>query len=122
MKLITTILQILLIHLFFFIGVGIKSYVPIPIPASMIGLLVLLLALFLKLVKIEWIEKGGNWLLAELLLFFIPSAVGIVDYEEILGMKGMEMILLIGISTFIVLGTTAFIADSIQKHKGSATK
>ncbi|HZG70407.1 MAG TPA: CidA/LrgA family holin-like protein [Chondromyces sp.] len=122
MKIITIIIQILVIQLFVFMGAGVKAILPVPIPASMIGLVLLLLALFTKVVKIEWVEKGGNWLLAELLLFFIPSAVGIVNYEEILSWKGFETVLLIGVSTFIVMAATACTADYIQKRKGRVAK
>jgi len=122
LKIITIIIQILVIQLFVFMGAGVKAILPVPIPASMIGLVLLLLALFTKVVKIEWVEKGGNWLLAELLLFFIPSAVGIVNYEEILSWKGFETVLLIGVSTFIVMAATACTADYIQKRKGRVAK
>ncbi|OAS82791.1 MULTISPECIES: CidA/LrgA family protein [Metabacillus] len=117
MKMITIILQILFIHLFLFIGATVKSFISIPLPASMIGLVFLLGALFFKIVKLEWIEKGGNWLLAELLLFFIPSAVGIVNYDEILSWQGIETVVLIGLSTFIVMAATAYTSDFIHKRK-----
>lgn len=120
MKIATILFQILFIHLFLLIGAGIKAIIPMPIPASMIGLLFLLVALFLKIVKLEWVEKGGNWLLAELLLFFIPSAVGIVNYDEILSWQGLLIVLLIGVSTFLVMATTAYTADFMHKRKGSA--
>ena len=103
MKLITIIIQILFIYLFLFLGTVVKAIVSLPIPASMIGLLLLLFALKLGIVKLKWIEQGGNWLLAELMLFFVPSAVGIVNYDEMLSWQGFETILLIGISTFIVI-------------------
>lgn len=122
MNIITIILQIIFIHVFLFLGIAIKQFLDIPIPASMIGLVILLICLFLRIVKLEWIEKGGNWLLAELLLFFIPSAVGIVNYDEILSLQGLESILLIGLSTFIVMAVTAYIADYIQTRKGSVSK
>ncbi len=118
MKLITIIIQILFIYLFLFLGTMVKAIVSLPIPASMIGLLLLLLALKLGIVKLEWIEQGGNWLLAELMLFFVPSAVGIVNYDEMLSWQGFETILLIGISTFIVIGSTAYIAEKINNRKG----
>ena len=122
MNIITIILQIIFIHVFLFLGIAIKQFLDIPIPASMIGLVILLICLFLRIVKLEWIEKGGNWLLAELLLFFIPSAVGIVNYDEILSLQGLESILLIGLITFIVMAVTAYIADYIQMRKGSVSK
>ncbi|WP_019156703.1 CidA/LrgA family protein [Robertmurraya massiliosenegalensis] len=117
MKIIMIATQILFIHLFLFLGVGIKALLPIPIPASMIGLVLLFLALCLKIVKIEWVEKGATWLIAELLLFFVPAAVGIINYDEILSLQGFETLLLIGLSTLIVMGSTAFIADIIFKKK-----
>lgn len=117
MKILSIILQILFIHLFLLIGVGIKMMMSLPIPASMVGLLLLLAALSLKIVKLEWVEKGAAWLLAELLLFFVPSAVGIINYEEILNMKGIQTILLIGISTFIVMGVTGYTAEKIYNRK-----
>jgi holin-like protein len=116
-KIITIILQILFIHIFLFLGSAVKAIVPIPIPAAMVGLLLLFLSLLLGIVKLEWVEQGGNWLLAELLLFFVPSAVGIVNYEEMLSWQGFISVLLIGLSTFIVIGSTAFIAEKLNNWK-----
>lgn len=115
MKILTIIIQIGFIHLFLFLGAVLKSLLPLPIPASMFGLVLLLLALSLKIVKLEWVEQGGNWLLAELLLFFIPSAVGIVNYDEILSWQGIKTFFLIGLSTLIVIGVTAYSADIFYK-------
>ena len=116
-KIITIILQILFIHIFLFLGSAVKAIVPIPIPAAMVGLLLLFLSLLLGIVKLEWVEQGGTWLLAELLLFFVPSAVGIVNYEEMLSWQGFISVLLIGLSTFIVIGSTAFIAEKLNNWK-----
>lgn len=116
-KIITIILQILFIHIFLFLGSAVKAIVPIPIPAAMVGLLLLFLGLLVGIVKLEWVEQGGNWLLAELLLFFIPSAVGIVNYEEMLSWQGLKSVLLIGLSTFIVISSTAFIAEKLNNWK-----
>jgi holin-like protein len=117
MKLIKIIIQILFINLFLLIGVAVKSVVNVPIPASMIGLIILFLALMLNIVKLEWVEQGGKWLLAELLLFFVPSAVGVVNYKEILGWQGIETVVLIIFSTMIVMGTTAYVAEKLYNRK-----
>ncbi|PMC40260.1 CidA/LrgA family protein [Bacillus sp. UMB0899] len=122
MKLLTIFIQILFISLFFLLGAGIKEVISIPLPSSMIGLGFLLLALFTGIVKLKWIEKGANFLLAELLLFFIPSAVGIVNYDEIMSFQGLELVLIIAASTFIVMAVTAYTADFIQKKQSRAVK
>ncbi|MED4204917.1 CidA/LrgA family protein [Neobacillus mesonae] len=122
MKLGVIIIQVLIIHVFLFLGAAVKEVVPLPIPASMFGLCLLFLALFLKIIKLEWVEKGANWLMAELLLFFIPSAVGIVNYDEIISLQGAEIVMLIGISTMIVVGMTAVIAEIMTRRKKSVQR
>jgi len=117
MKLGVIILQVLFLHVFLFLGAAVKHVIPLPIPSSMFGLILLFLALCFKIVKLEWVEQGANWLLAELLLFFVPSAVGIVNYDEILSMEGVEIVILIVISTIIVMGMTALIAERIAGMK-----
>ncbi|GGM35689.1 holin-like protein CidA [Paraliobacillus quinghaiensis] len=117
MKIVTILIQIIFIHVFLLLAIGIKSLFSIPLPASMIGLVLLFLALYFKIIKLEWVEQGANWLMAELLLFFIPSAVGIVNYNEIASWQGVEVILIIGVSTFIVMSLTAVIADGFEKLK-----
>ncbi|MCM3729426.1 CidA/LrgA family protein [Neobacillus cucumis] len=119
MRLGVIVLQVLFLHVFLFLGAALKEVIPLPIPASMFGLFLLFLTLFFKIIKLEWVEKGANWLLAELLLFFIPSAVGIVNYDEILSLQGAEIVGLIGISTIIVMGMTAVTAEKMSRGRRS---
>ncbi|MDY0409897.1 CidA/LrgA family protein [Virgibacillus soli] len=113
------IIQVLFLHVFLFLGMALKHVLSLPIPGSMFGLLLLFLALSFRIVKIEWVEQGASWLMAELLLFFVPSAVGIVNYQQIMSMQGLEIVLLITISTIIVMGLTGLTADKIAARKGS---
>lgn len=101
-----TLLQVGLIYLFLLLAIALKALLPIPLPTTIIGIGLLLLALHFKLVKLTWIEQGGRFLMAQLLLFFIPSAVGIVNYEELLSLDGLWVVLIIVTSTIIVLGVT----------------
>lgn len=123
LKTITILSQLALIHVFYFAGVGLAHILSLPVPGSIVGLVLLLLSLFAGIVKLEWIEKAGGWLLAELLLFFVPSAVGILNYKEILNWQGLETVLLILISTFIVMAATGFTAEKLyrRKRKGGHT-
>ncbi|KZZ85117.1 MULTISPECIES: CidA/LrgA family holin-like protein [Bacillaceae] len=120
MKWILLISQIAFIHCFYFLGVWLTGVFSLPIPSGMIGMAILLLALTFKIIKLEWVEKGAAWLLAELLLFFVPSAVGIVDYTELFGWIGLQMLGIILISTFLVMGATAFTAERINNRRREA--
>ncbi|GGP11134.1 CidA/LrgA family protein [Oceanobacillus neutriphilus] len=117
MKIMGVILQIGFLHVFLFLGIALKHFIPLPIPSSMIGLFLLFVALCCHVIKLEWVEQGAKWLMAELLLFFIPSAVGIVNYQQIFSMQGLGIIFLILISTMIVMGVTALTAEKVSARK-----
>lgn len=60
MKLTVIVIQILFIHVFLFLGAALKEVIPLPIPGSMFGLILLFLALYFRIVKLEWVERGQN--------------------------------------------------------------
>lgn len=89
----------------------------INIPGSILGIIVVFALLHFKVIKLEWVEIGALWLLAELLLFFIPSAVGIMNYGDILKHFGTSIILVVLISTFVVMVSTGMLTQIIAKRK-----
>ena len=46
--------------------------------------LLLLVCILLGVVKAQWFSAGARWLLAEMLLFFVPAVVAVVNYQELL--------------------------------------
>ncbi|GAA4058650.1 CidA/LrgA family protein [Amphibacillus indicireducens] len=111
------LLQVGLIYLFLLLAIAIKNILSIPLPATIIGLILLFLALQLKLIKLAWIEKGGRFLMVQLLLFFIPSAVGIVNYDQLLSLDGLWVVLIILTSTAIVLAVTGRVVERFGEQK-----
>jgi len=79
MKIVKSIVQIGYLYILLFVGNSIARLLHLPIPGSIIGLVLLFLLLQFHMIKLEWIELGAGLLLSELLLFFIPSAIGIID-------------------------------------------
>lgn len=87
------------------------------IPGSILGIIVIFILLQTKIIRLEWIELGAKWLLAELLLFFIPSAVGIIKYQHILVDNGVRVVFVITLSTIIVMACTGLLANKIAERK-----
>lgn len=111
MKYMKVLLQIVLLWGFSLLGSTLSSLANIGIPGNIIGLAILLLFMQCKLIKLKWIETGANFLLAELLLFFIPSAVGIVEYKDLFTNYNLLCLLFtIAISTVTVLVFVIFAA------------
>ncbi|ECH9276557.1 CidA/LrgA family holin-like protein [Salmonella enterica subsp. enterica] len=89
----------------------------LPIPGSILGIALLFTLLKTGVVKLKWIERGANWLLAELLLFFVPSAVGVMQYIPLLESEGVRILIVVILSTVIVMACSGLIASRIEKRK-----
>lgn len=109
--------QVALLFLFARFMNLIAEVLHINIPGSILGIIVIFALLHFKIIKLEWIEIGALWLLAELLLFFVPSAVGIMNYGDILAEFGTSIILVVLISTFVVMVSTGLLTQLIAKRK-----
>ncbi|WP_416825365.1 CidA/LrgA family protein [Ectobacillus polymachus] len=114
MKYLVIGLQILFLYVFAMIGDMISSFFHLPIPGSIIGMLLLLLAIHYHIIPLAWIARGSDLLLKELLLFFIPSAVAIIQYRDILKADGIEIITILFISTVMVILFTGIVAEKME--------
>lgn len=97
------------------------AWLNIGIPGSILGIVVVFILLEAKILRLEWIELGANWLLAELLLFFIPAAVGIMKYFPMLEAEGLQILAVVLFSTVIVMVSSGLTAGFISSRKGRKT-
>ncbi|WP_019240639.1 MULTISPECIES: CidA/LrgA family holin-like protein [Bacillus] len=103
MNIIRIIIQIAILYVFLLIGNVAHTYLHIPLPGSIIGLLLLFLALSQKIFSVKWIEQGASFLLAFLPLLFVPTLVGIIKYPELFYGKGILVLLVVIISTVMTI-------------------
>lgn len=118
---IIAISQIILISL---ISVGSNKLVDLlnlKIPGTILGIIVVFLLLQTKVIRLQWIERGANWLVSNLMLFLIPSAVGVIQYQNILSKNGLSLIAVIIISSVTVMVFTAIFSENISRDKGKET-
>ncbi|WP_145044623.1 CidA/LrgA family protein [Paenibacillus xylanexedens] len=111
------ILQVAILMAFSLLMNQLAGALHLPVPGSILGMVVLFLLLQTGVVKLRWIEVGAAWLLGELLLFFIPSAVGIMNYMPMLEHDGLQILFIVLLSTFLVMVCTGLVATRIAKRK-----
>ncbi|WP_374965653.1 CidA/LrgA family holin-like protein [Lysinibacillus sp. RS5] len=121
MKIVNSIVQIGYLYVLLFVGNSIARLLHLPIPGSIIGLVLLFLLLQFHIIKLEWIELGAGLLLSELLLFFIPSAIGVIDYDSLFGVQGVKAVLVIVVSAIVVMFATGFTAQWLEQRKKGDT-
>lgn len=102
------------------VGEGLKALLPLPIPASIYGLVLMLIALMCGLLKLEQVENAADFLIQIMSPMFIPAAVGLMDQFDRLRaiLLPFVVINLVGlIITFAVTGrVTQFF---LSKEKGA---
>lgn len=91
----------------FAVAAQLTSLLHLPLAPGVVGLLTVLALLFSGIVKVEWIKGGANWLLSELVLFFIPSVVAVVKYFDLFRREGVQLVLAIAVGTLLVMAATA---------------
>lgn len=112
--------QIALVALFWLAGEAVVRATGLPLPGGIVGLGLALLVLFTQGLRPATLKRGADWYLAEMLLFFIPAALAIVDHREFLGLLGLKILAIILVSTLAVLGMTALTVDLVARLRDRA--
>ena len=87
--------QLMIIFMISLVGAGISSVFHLPVPGSIIGLVLLFLALQFKLLRLRHISMVGNFLLANMTILFLPPAVGIMDKFQVIAPYLLPIILIV---------------------------
>ncbi|WP_460356049.1 MULTISPECIES: CidA/LrgA family protein [unclassified Pseudomonas] len=95
----------------YLLGCQIAAWLAWPIPGGVIGMALLLLAFASGSVKPAALQLGAGLLMAEMLLFFIPALMSLLDYGALLRDDGWRILLVIGASTLMVMLVTAFTVE-----------
>ena len=107
-SMIKTTAQLALLLLFWAIGFGLQQRFHVPISAGVLGLFLALAALLCGVLKLEWIKGGADFVLGELVLFFVPCVVGLLKYQTLFQSQGWQLISTIAIGTVCVMVATAY--------------
>lgn len=100
----------------------IKGFLPMPMPASAIGLILLFIALSTKIVKVEQVEGLGNKLISIISFLFVPAAISVINSLGILSTSGLQIMLIIIVATVILLAiagwsTQVFLKKRAKTHR-----
>lgn len=101
----------------YFLGCQIAAWWDLPIPGGVIGMALLLLAFALGWVKPAALQLGAGVLMAEMLLFFIPALMSLLDYGVLVRDEGWRILLVIGVSTLLVMVVTAFTVEAVCRWR-----
>lgn len=109
--------QFLIILTVSFIGELLGLVIPLPIPASVYGLGIMLICLFTGIIKLHQIEEVADWLILIMPVLFVPSAVSLINVSEALLKDILVISVVTLVSTIVVMIVTGKVAQFIIERK-----
>lgn len=111
----TVLLQVLALSAIWLSMDVVRRYFGWSMPAGLLGFGLLAAGLFSGMVKVQWLKGGTNWLLAEMLLFFVPAVLVVTEYSDLIAHQGLRIVAVIVCSTLCVMVVTALAVDRVYR-------
>jgi holin-like protein len=99
------------LFLFWILGEALARITHLPVPGGILGLALVLLLLASGRLKSISLRRGADWLLAEMLLFFVPAVLAVLDHREFLGLLGLKLLAVVLTGTLLVMMGTGLTVD-----------
>ena len=113
--------QMSVVFAVYLVSVLISSLLPVTIPGSVIGMILLFLLLCSGLLKTEHVGDAGDFLVKNMAFLFVPTVVGIVEYVPMLLDNLVAFLVIIAVTTLVTFAAAAWTVAAVirlqQKRK-----
>ena len=111
--------QFMIILLVSFWGELLKYVIPLPVPASIYGLVILFILLETGILKLNAVKETSVFLIEIMPLMFIPAGVGLMESWGDLNSMLLEVVAIILVSTVLVMGVSGKVTELVLKHSAN---
>ena len=105
--------QFVIILFISFIGEALKYVLPLPIPASIYGMVILFVGLMTGHIKLSSVKEVGKFLIEIMPVMFIPAAAGLIDSWGILQPVIVPIGIITVVTTVFVMAVTGLVTQGI---------
>lgn len=112
--------QLILVFGCYYMGEFLSRGLHLPLPGSLVGMILLFLALQLRLLRLDQIEDTADFLLGHLPFFFIPAGVALMaNFFHIQGIW-VQILIVCLITTILTMGFSGFSIQKLMERKKSS--
>jgi holin-like protein len=115
------ILQCAVLFAFLAMGELIVWLTGVPVPSSIIGMLLLAVSLRTGVVKEQWVDKMADFLVKNLGFFFVPAGVGVMRCLGLIRDQWLPIVTATVVSTFIIIAVTGWVHQLARRSTSSIT-
>jgi holin-like protein len=116
------VLQVGLLLAFWGVGEGVVRLTSLPLPGGVIGMGLMLALLVAQRVRPGSVRRGAQWLLGDMLLFFVPAVLAVTNHRELLGLLGLKLLAIVLVGTAAVMGVTALTVELCTRGQRDAAR
>ena len=109
--------QVALILLFSFLGEVCRYLIPLPVPASIYGMVLMFAALSLKIVKLEQVKDAGGFMTSILPVLFVAPLVSLMDCWPVLRENLLPLAVIAVVSTIATFGVAGLVTKWMMGGK-----
>ena len=110
--------QFMIILLLSFLGEVLKMFIPLPIPASVYGLVLMLVCLMTGVLKTSQVKDAAFFLIEIMPVMFIPAAAGLIDSWGVFRPLIVPIMIITVVITVFVMAVTGRVAQMIAQKRG----
>lgn len=107
--------QAALILLFSFLGEVCRAVIPLPIPASIYGMVLLFAALSLKIIQSAQVKEAGGFLASALPVLFVAPSVNLIDCWDQMRKAIVPLVVIVLVSTVLTFAVAGVVTKWIMK-------
>ena len=104
------------------VGEVLNHFIPLPVPASIYGLVIMLMLLCTKVLKVHHVKEISDFLLAVMPIMFIPAGAGVIKYWSHIKPMLIPCFIIMIVVTVIVMIVTGKVTQVIIKIKEKGGK
>lgn len=113
----TIVIGFFILLLFYFVGQFISVLIGGAIPGNIIGMILLFLSLYLKLLKPAYVKSISTGLTKNMAIFFVPAGVGLITATDLVSKYWVSILVASAISSVLVIATVALIQQKMENKR-----
>jgi len=111
------LLQMAIIFALWMAGEMISRGLQIPIPGSIIGMVLLFVFLVTGVIRLQWIEEASNFLLDNMGILFVPFGVSLLAMTDVLGSNLLALAVIVPVSVVLVMGVSGLLVQYLVEKE-----
>jgi holin-like protein len=119
-KILIVVIQLIFLWVLNELGYFLVESFNLPIPGNVVGMVILFGLLMTGAISLKWVEEASTLLIKHLAFFFIPIAVGLMNFGPLFIKNGLSLVIVIVGSIVAGIYVTGFVSQALVKRKAGA--